>query len=378
MSIKVMSIVWDFSQHKGNTLIVLLAIADFANERGEAWPSIEKLRQKARISERQAIRIIKKLEVSGELKVKHRRHVGNYYMIMLDVLTDKMTDIESDKTSEKESVRDLPDPESQLESESITDSAESVITDMAMSDDPSLTVKREELKSARVDSALRESEEQSDSLISSEDSRISAGEEHVEEEEQEVTEDNILEWFKDKENAEIESGVRSPAEELPKVPRTAEDIKTRVRAAVIANAKRNEDFERNPVIESYLATVPEHVRELARIFCYHKKRPPLKKEDPMWRREWQDQFDIGVSAENVEDAITYMSMNNLGVRSPMSTLTIAENIRLGHVVLERGMGVKSGEVSYDLPSTNQVETVSEEEVSPMEQLIGEDEGDAGG
>jgi hypothetical protein len=69
MSIKAMTHVWETSQHKHSTLLVLLAIADYANDAGQAWPSIDSLARKARTSRRQVIDIIKRLEAGGELGV---------------------------------------------------------------------------------------------------------------------------------------------------------------------------------------------------------------------------------------------------------------------------------------------------------------------
>jgi hypothetical protein len=41
MSIKVMSLVWEKSQAKGKELLLMLAIADFADDWGEAFPGIK-------------------------------------------------------------------------------------------------------------------------------------------------------------------------------------------------------------------------------------------------------------------------------------------------------------------------------------------------
>lgn len=338
MSIAVMSRVWKYSQHSGSALLVLLAIADFARDDGSAWPSIETLAGKARISERQTIRIIKKLEDSEELRVKHRRHAGNFYMIALDILSDKMSVTEGDEGTENV-------PESHI----ITDIAMSPISDTIESHDPLLTIKEPLVKSGSADFKGGEREELS------EDSRDIPDDQ--------VTEDNVMEWFDQRKK---KMDVRSGAQEKEHVPRTEEDIKNGVRKAVIDNAIRNEKDQKDPVIESYLATVPEHIRPLARVFCEHKKRPPLKKEDAMWRREWTDQYDIGISSGDVEKAIKYMGQNNLGVRSPVSTLTIAENIRLGHIKFEEEKHI-IGEVSYDLPSKN-VKMASEEDFSIMDEL----------
>lgn len=54
MSIKVMSAVWEHSRQKGGRLLLLLALADYANDEGECWPAVPTLAQKARMSERNA------------------------------------------------------------------------------------------------------------------------------------------------------------------------------------------------------------------------------------------------------------------------------------------------------------------------------------
>ena len=58
MSIKVMNRVWDESQHKGSTLLLLLAIADHAADDGYCWPNVKTLAQKIRMSRRQTIRLL--------------------------------------------------------------------------------------------------------------------------------------------------------------------------------------------------------------------------------------------------------------------------------------------------------------------------------
>lgn len=76
MSVKVMASVWEHSRQEGTALLMLLAIADNANEYGEAWPSIGSLAQKCRLKERQAQKLIKKLEADNELIVgRQRGHV---------------------------------------------------------------------------------------------------------------------------------------------------------------------------------------------------------------------------------------------------------------------------------------------------------------
>ena len=69
MSVRAMSAVWEKSAMKGAPLLLLLAIADHANDRGhDAYPSIGTLRKKVRLDERQVRRIIRLLEAFGELR----------------------------------------------------------------------------------------------------------------------------------------------------------------------------------------------------------------------------------------------------------------------------------------------------------------------
>ena len=69
MSIAVMDRVWRNSKASQGKLLILLAIADFANDNGEAWPSIATLAKKSRLKERQTQYALKDLLRSGELKI---------------------------------------------------------------------------------------------------------------------------------------------------------------------------------------------------------------------------------------------------------------------------------------------------------------------
>jgi hypothetical protein len=96
MSVKVMSRVWAHSQRKDGELLVLLALADFSNDAGESWPSLKVLAQKARLTRRQTIRVLKKLEQVGEIRKSPSnggRNRRNHYFITLpkngDIITLK-------------------------------------------------------------------------------------------------------------------------------------------------------------------------------------------------------------------------------------------------------------------------------------------------
>ena len=77
MSITLMSQVWAHSPHKGTELLMLLALADHANDDGQCWPSLPRLAAKCRIKKRQAIKIIQKLEADGTLQIERGQGRGN-------------------------------------------------------------------------------------------------------------------------------------------------------------------------------------------------------------------------------------------------------------------------------------------------------------
>lgn len=70
MSIKVMTRVWEHAQHKESTLLILLALADFADDNGICWPEVPTLAAKARVSDRRATDIIQALEKDGSIVFK--------------------------------------------------------------------------------------------------------------------------------------------------------------------------------------------------------------------------------------------------------------------------------------------------------------------
>ena len=79
MSVLATAIVWQNSPNDKSTLLVELALADFADDAGRCWPSLKTLARKARLGigsdpktangERHATRIVKALSESGALTV---------------------------------------------------------------------------------------------------------------------------------------------------------------------------------------------------------------------------------------------------------------------------------------------------------------------
>lgn len=72
MSIRIMTAVWDSRRYDSGTLLVLLAMADYANdEDNTCHPSIARLAVKSRLSDRQVSRILTRLKTDGVIA-----HVG--------------------------------------------------------------------------------------------------------------------------------------------------------------------------------------------------------------------------------------------------------------------------------------------------------------
>ena len=86
MSIKITSWVWKNGPTDQGELLVLLALADFANEDGVCWPSMASIATKARLTERGAQKIVRRLEANGRLSIDTGggRHGCNTYRINTD------------------------------------------------------------------------------------------------------------------------------------------------------------------------------------------------------------------------------------------------------------------------------------------------------
>lgn len=68
-----MAYVWQHSVLRGTELVLLLAVADFANEHGIAWPGVETLATRIRADVRTTQRCIAKVEQSQELRIQRGR-----------------------------------------------------------------------------------------------------------------------------------------------------------------------------------------------------------------------------------------------------------------------------------------------------------------
>lgn len=83
MSIRVMTAVWDSPCEDPSTLLLLLALADWANDQGECWPSVANLATKARMSVRNCqlhLRRLEKIGVIDCLPGNGRTHTNHYFL----------------------------------------------------------------------------------------------------------------------------------------------------------------------------------------------------------------------------------------------------------------------------------------------------------
>jgi len=70
MSIKIMSMIWDDGPAKQSERFVLLALADYANDQGECWPSIAGIARKTCLTERGVQKILRRLSDDGWLLIE--------------------------------------------------------------------------------------------------------------------------------------------------------------------------------------------------------------------------------------------------------------------------------------------------------------------
>ena len=83
MIIKLISEIWDNQdpQLTGSRLVIMLCLADHANDNGECWPSIARIAERARIAPANVTRHIKELEAAGYLSVTRTSGTHNTYVV---------------------------------------------------------------------------------------------------------------------------------------------------------------------------------------------------------------------------------------------------------------------------------------------------------
>lgn len=102
MSLKVTNWAWSRSESRNGARLVMLALADRADDNGHAWPSVDDLAERTKLSPRAVQKAIANLVEIGELEVVNGggRHRSNRYRIVPKPRTsDGVTD-EKPRTSD--------------------------------------------------------------------------------------------------------------------------------------------------------------------------------------------------------------------------------------------------------------------------------------
>lgn len=95
MSVKISSWVWHGSNAKGNDLLVLLALADNANDQGVCWPSLAYLAEKTRLHPNTIRARLKSLREQGILSWDERPGGSNMFRINTETPTNSSTPTDS-------------------------------------------------------------------------------------------------------------------------------------------------------------------------------------------------------------------------------------------------------------------------------------------
>jgi len=86
MSVHTLSRVWAHSKSVGSQRLVLLAIADWANDDGEAYPAISSIAKKAAVSERTVQYCIRELAAAGELQIEEGNGRNHTHLYRVQIL----------------------------------------------------------------------------------------------------------------------------------------------------------------------------------------------------------------------------------------------------------------------------------------------------
>lgn len=83
MSVEITYPIWMWSKQKGAHLLLLVAIGDYANAEGIAWPSIASLSKRTRMSARYVQKMLREIESDGELEIIKRTNTSNVYRVRI-------------------------------------------------------------------------------------------------------------------------------------------------------------------------------------------------------------------------------------------------------------------------------------------------------
>ncbi|MBN1454300.1 MAG: helix-turn-helix domain-containing protein [Anaerolineales bacterium] len=96
MSVETTNRVWKHSQKGGAALLLLLAMADWADDWGYCYPSVDKMAIKCRQTERNILNLTRNLEAAGELRRIARgkggrgKYSGSVYQVITGMTADQI------------------------------------------------------------------------------------------------------------------------------------------------------------------------------------------------------------------------------------------------------------------------------------------------
>jgi hypothetical protein len=93
VSVKITSLVWKYGPADHAQFVAELALAEFADNSGLCWPSVETIAARSRVSKRNTIRALKDLEAGDWISIQRKSHErkGNTYHINLKRLASSAT-----------------------------------------------------------------------------------------------------------------------------------------------------------------------------------------------------------------------------------------------------------------------------------------------
>src|SRR5438094_285400 len=93
-----MSFVWEHSHHKGADLLLLLAIADHADDQGMAYPAVPSLARKTRMTDRNVQYALKRLQQSSELVIHKNAGPRRAHLYQIKVTGANFAPLDNRKT----------------------------------------------------------------------------------------------------------------------------------------------------------------------------------------------------------------------------------------------------------------------------------------
>lgn len=112
-----MSEIWEHSKLSGTPLLLLLSLADHANDDRVCWPSVRHIAEKCRMTDRHARRLIHQLAEAGHLEIQEQAgpHGTNLYRIPTAQEMQALSDIKQGEMGEEAAERLTQSSENEAE-----------------------------------------------------------------------------------------------------------------------------------------------------------------------------------------------------------------------------------------------------------------------